>query len=432
MTVWFHIIDDNEERMSLERMNSTKLILVMLIAILSFPVFANVSELDDSGKIVITQADEEAIKGLLKEYHKEFSRRVDGLSSSSLLYVDCEAYRKLLKYGLKVVPYLVQNIARLEAQYGDYAYIGSALIDDKSVKTPEQVHKYNRSKRWSSTGPGPPVSLTLMQLLPDSMKPKPRVKKGYVDNKVFAWSHWWQGHRHKFIFQTKKPLVIHPAKYVYSMMPQIRTTVKNGLLDLYAVSATYRQVIERAAAEMNVDVFIGEQQYIGVITTVRMKSVTFEEFLYIIGRTVFVGGFNYRKTEKGYWVGGKNPAKPRPILHGWGIMMEKTVFSAGAQIPVTIITRLPGSVINPADPVFSGYGSFRVTTNDGKIVKDYEPLAKARPTIPPIQIQKDCCPIQVLLDKFCKLPSGEYNIRFRYLNHETPSIAVEIYDRQIN
>jgi len=220
------------------------------------------------------------------------------------------------------------------------------------------------------------------------------------------------------------------------MMPQIRTTVKNGLLDIYAVSATYHQIIERAAAEMNIDVFIGEQEYINLLTTVRKRAVTFEEFLYIIGRTVFVGGFDYHKTEKGYWVGGKNPAKPRAILDGWGIMMERTVFSVGDEIPVTIITRLPGlvTIIDPADPTFVCYGSFRVTTNDGKIVKDYNPVTKSRLdfTVPHIGIKKDCYPIQVLLNKFCTLPAGEYNIRFRYLEHETPSIAIEIYDRQVN
>ncbi|GAH60210.1 unnamed protein product, partial [marine sediment metagenome] len=286
---------------SLETMNSKKLIMRMLSVIATFTMLANAGEPYENGKIVITQADEDAIKSLLEEYHKESSQymRKHLWSSSIPLYIDCEAYRKLLKFGLKVVPYLVQNIAQLEAQYGDYAYIGSALIKDKSVKTPEQVYKYNCSKPWSSTGPGPPIGLTLlMQLLPEDMKPKPRVKKGYVDNKVFAWSNWWQQHKQRFIFQTKRPLVIQPTKEVHSRMPQIRTTVKNGLLDIYAVSATYRQIIERAAAEMNADVFIGEQEYIGVITTVRMKAVTFEEFLYIIGRTVFVSGFDYRKTEK--------------------------------------------------------------------------------------------------------------------------------------
>jgi len=309
---------------------------------------------------------------------------------------------------------------------------------DENIKTPEQVYTYNRNPKREShkkrhiypLPQGRPMFLT--QFLPDSMKPKPKVKKGYVDNRLFSWSHWWQEHKDKFIFQTNHPLVIHPVKVVHSTMPQIGTTVKNGLLDIYAVHATYRQIIERAAAEMNIDIFIGEQECIGVISTVRMKSVSFEEFLYIIGRTVSVGGFDYHKTEKGYWVGGNNPAEPRAILDGWGIMMERTVFFAGDDVPVTIITRLPGPVIDPADPVFPCYGSFRVTTNDGKIVKDYEPVTKVQPTIPPIQIKEDCHRIQVLLDKFCKPPAGEYNIRFRYLNHETPSIAIEIYDRQIN
>jgi hypothetical protein len=187
---------------------------------------------------------------------------------------------------------------------------------------------------------------------------------------------------------------------------------------------------------MNINVFIGEQQYIDVITTTRMKGVTFEEFLYIIGRTVCIGGFDYHKTETGYWIGGKNPTEPRALMNGWGIMMERTVFSVGDEIPVTVITRLPGliTIIDPEDPTFVYYGSFRVTTNDGKIVKDYNPITKSRLdfTIPPIKIKKDCYPIQVSLNKFCKLPAGEYNIQFRYLENETPSIAIEIYDRQVN
>ena len=416
--------------LSLEGMNPANIILLVMSINATLLLSANATDPNENGKIVITQADEDAIKGAFEEYSREYSRNINPGSSSIPPYIDCESYRKLLKYSLKVVPYLVQNIARLEAEYGDYAYIGSALIDEKNVKTPEQVYSYNCNKPWSSTGPGPPIRPTLlMQLLPDDMKPRPNVKKGYVDNKVFAWSHWWQEHKHKFVFRIEEPIVIHPAKYVYSMMPQIRTTIKNGLLDIYAVSATYRQMIERAAAEMNVDVFIGEWEYIGVINTVRMRAVTFEEFLYIIGKTVCSRGLDYRKTEKGYCVGGKNPAKPRPILHGWGIMMEKTVFSVGDEIPVTIITRLPGLFVDPTDPVFPSYGSFRVTTNDGKIIKDYEPITRKLPSIPPLQVEKDGFRIQLFLNKFCKLHSGEYNIRFRYLNHETPSIAIEIYDQ---
>ncbi len=140
-------------------------------------------------------------------------------------------------------------------------------------------------------------------------------------------------------------------------------------------------------------------------------------------------GFKYRKTEKGYWLGGKNHAKPSKIVAGWGIMMGTTVFNVGDKIPVTVITWELDQLVNPADSVFPHYDSFRVITNDGKIVRDYEPITNPRPTMPPIKIGGDRYEFQVFLDKYCQLPVGEYNVTFRYLNHETPSMAIELYDR---
>jgi hypothetical protein len=409
-------------------MKLQKLIIIMLVFI-TFPILTSATEPNENGRIVITQADEDAIKSILEEFRQHQAKV--SFRSDIAPYLDCESHPKLVKYGLKAVPYLVEGLACQEAED---AWVGSGLIPDTNAKTPEEVYKYNCSHRSKS----PPslffAGIVLMELLPDDMKPSQSIpKEGYADTKEFAWSNWWQQHKHKFIFQTQNPLVIPPAKYIHSKTPQIRTTVNNGLLDIYAVSATYHQIIERAAAEMNIEVFIGEQEYINIIATVRMRAVTFEEFLYIIGRTIFVGGFDHHKTETGYWVGGKNPAKPRAILNGWGIMMERTVFSVGDEIPVTIITRMPGpiTIVDPADPTFVCYGSFRVTMNDGKIVKDYDPVTKVHLTVPPIEIKKDCYPIKVLLNKFCKLPVGEYNIQFQYLEHETPSIAIEIYDRQV-
>jgi len=406
---------------------------------------------DEASKIVITQSDEDSIKKLLNEYNEEWRKYTEKHMSSSHIpsYLDCESYRSLLKYDLKVIPYLVEAMALTEAHYSDWGWIGSAIIADKDVKTPEEVYEYNRNPKKESHKTSeiypfpfslmPPYRPTLlMQLLPDDMKPKPDVKKGYVDNGKYAWSHWWQNYKNRFIFKTKKPLVIMPAEIVPSTMPHISTTVKNGLLYIEAVSATYQQIIERAAAEMNVNVFIGEQEYIDVITTVRMKGVTFEEFLYIVGRTVYTAGFNYHKTETGYQVGSDRPAQPRMILDGWGIMMGRTVFNVGDKIPVSIIARKPKNtydpnyIVDPNDPAFSSWGSFRITDNEGKIIKDYDFITKVQPTKETIQIQKDIFPFVVFLDKFCTLPKGEYNVRFKYLENETPSIAIEIYDRKVD
>jgi hypothetical protein len=412
-------------------MKLQKLIIVMLVFI-TFPILTSATEPNENGRIVITQVDEDAIKQLLGEFKKheyKVSFRSDVQS-----YLDCEAHEKLRSYGWKAVPYLIEQAARQEAVD---AFIGSALIKDKDVKTPEQVYEYNCARKNEAANTLAPFILeTVLRELPSGKVAPYNLSGGIPYYGVFEWVRWWQKHKDRFEFQTIHPLVIPPPVDEHSVAPHIGTSLQNGLLYVDAVSATYHQIIERAAAEMNIDIFVGEQEYIDVITTVRIKGMTFEEFLNIIGRTVCTSGFDYHKTETGYWVGGKNLAKPRAILDGWGIMMERTVFSVGDEIPVTIITRLPGlvTIIDPADPTFVCYGSFRVTTNDGKIVKDYNPVTKSRLdfTVPPIEIKKDCYPIQVLLNKFCKLPAGEYNIRFRYLEHETPSIAIEIYDRQVN
>jgi len=257
------------------------------------------------GVVVITQADEDAIRNILKEF-KKHTCKVSFMSMTDP-YFDCNAYRNLLGYGWKAVPYVIEQAAQIEAVD---AYIGSALIRDANVKTPEEVFEYNRRRKSKSTDAllFPFIlEITLRELTSSKIKPKSRIDHGY--NSVFAWIEWWQQHKTKFNFQTKEPVVIHPAQDEHSLVPQIRTAIKDGLLDIYAVHATYQQIIERAAAKMNIDVFIGEHEYLDVITTMRMKSVTFEEFLHIAGRNVSMRGFKYRKTDKGYLIDEQNSGR---------------------------------------------------------------------------------------------------------------------------
>ena len=272
------------------------------------------------GEVVITQADEDAIKRLLKEFKKHTISSKVILMSMPDPYFNCDAYRDLLGYGWKAVPYVIEQAAQIEAVD---AYIGSSLIKDANVKTPEEVFGYNR-KRKSEVYDGllPPffLEITLRELTSEEMKPKSRIDHGY--NEVFRWIEWWQQNQNRFNFLTGQPLIILPPKDEHSLIPQIRTDIKDGLLNIYAVSATYQQIIERAAAEMNIDVFIGEHEYLDFRNTLRMKSVTFEEFLYMAGRNVSMRGFKYRKTEKGYLIGKKNVAKTTVQANKWGEAVE--------------------------------------------------------------------------------------------------------------
>ncbi|MBL7152167.1 MAG: hypothetical protein ISS79_00500 [Phycisphaerae bacterium] len=374
------------------------------------------------GLVVITQADDEAIRDILEKWRKHQDKV--SMSSRTDPYFDCQAHRDLLEYGPKAAPYLIEQLARQRAAE---AYLGAALIDDPKAKTLEQVYEYNRRRKtqmhdstlapWILTG-------ALGELV---IAPPTEIQSGGRRLKGFDWLDWWQRRKKKFVFPPDRRPVISVAHERRPWMSHISTTVKNGLLDICAVSATYRQMIERAAAEMGIETFIGEHRYMDIIGTVWMKSVTYEEFLYMVGRDVYILGFEYRKTENGYWVGGEKRAKPRAILSGWGIKMARTVFGAGEDIPVTIITR---GMPEPADAhkaVFERCGSFRVTRNDGSVVKEYDSIEDSCSTAPTANRLGAMREVKLLLNQFCELGVGEYNIRFRYQGQQTPTMAIEVY-----
>ena len=108
-------------------------------------------------------------------------------------------------------------------------------------------------------------------------------------------------------------------------------------------------------------------------------------------------------------------------------MMERTVFHEGDDIPVVIITRGTDGIVDPHDPVFPAYGSFKVTTNAGEVVHDYREHTSPQPTRPLLQRDRDGAAIDLNLRTYCDLPPGEYNVQFRYGRDETPPIAIEVY-----
>jgi hypothetical protein len=201
------------------------------------------------------------------------------------------------------------------------------------------------------------------------------------------------------------------------------------VLDIEACHVTIRQIIERAAAEMGARVFIGDHPDMGIITNVRMRGVTFEEFAGLIGYTVSVGPMPLRVDENGYHFGGDAEPEPRVLFDGWGIKMHKTVFSEGDPIPVTVIVRGIDEVVDPSDAAFKDYGSFRVTDNEGETILAYLPQTKTPPAKDVLKPAHDGMEIVVDLSDYSKLPPGEYNVQFRYLTKETPTAAIEVYPK---
>ena len=375
--------------------------------------------------VVITQADEEAIKGLLEDWREHQSKV--SYSSSTEPYFDCEAHRRILECGRKAVPYLAEQLARQEATE---AYIGSALIDDPDVRTLQDVYEYNRLRKaqvYDETLAG----WILTGVLRELTSPEGSSREN-VDGRgeVIDWLDWWKHHEERFTFASGKRPDIVVQRDKRRVAPHVTTTFKDGLLDICAISATYRQILERAAAEVGIRTFIGEHRYIDVIGSVRMKSVTYQEFLYMVGRSIYINGFDYRKVEDGYWVGGRKPAEPRVLYSkGWAIVMGRTVFGVGEDIPITIIARGTVPAADPCDSAVAPGGGFRVTTNAGDLVLDYEPAAEKSGAVAVLTDRAATDRVEILLNRFCSLDVGEYNIRYGYRGDETPTVPIEVYPR---
>ncbi len=404
----------------------------LMISLLLLSIMASATFSAAKAEFVITQQDEDDMIKFAEELREwAHSKYEPDLSSSVAHFIPfdelqkCDAYNKLIEYDWKLVPYQIRKI-QIENELR--VIIGSALAN-RAIESLEDLYNYQGEKL-------PGLSEEIAMRFPGRLLYQTTVGKEVCqklgrkpDRAGFSWIEWWGENKDRFKFKTKKRFKI-GTQYKYFNHPHVSTVQHGGLLHLEAVNATYRQIIERAAAELGVNVFIGEQIDIDVICTVRMRSVTFEEFAYLIGRTVHVGGFKYYKDGNKYHFGSEVEAKPREILDGWGIMMNRTVFYEGDTIPVTVITRGTGELVDPLDRVFYDYGSFKITTNNGTIIRDYNIQRKTKPTLELINREKDCTKIDLNLSNYCQLPPGEYNVRLKYLSHETPSIAIEIYRRK--
>jgi hypothetical protein len=376
-----------------------------------------------SNPVVITQQDEDAICALAKKFNKEADAIINPFSSRFPVERLCntQSYKALLQYREKVVPYLVRQEVLSEKAS---VIVGSARatrrirnLEDLEAYQKERRAKIERVSPWFHHFPSP-AFLAAAGV------------GGGLEGKLFTadlpLAQWWEENQARFRFTTHKRFHIDTQDRC-DRHPHISTEMTNGLLSIEAVSATYLQVIERAAAEMHVPVFLGRQEYMDVLTTVRMRSVTFDEFAYLVGHHCCVTGFRYTKSGPKYHFGGNARAEPRRIMNGWGIMMWRTVFHQGEEIPITVVTRGTEPMVDPSDSAFASYGSFRICDNHRRIVRDYLPESKAEPTLPLLQRKKNCTEIDLCLADGNHLEPGEYNATFRYGDKETPSIASEVY-----
>lgn len=388
--------------------------------------FFGVSTVMPNEKIIVTQEDENCIIELAANL-QGFVESVTSPASSILpieKYKNSNSYKSLLEYGSKLLPYL---ISEYQIEEESRVRVGSKLAE-RDLSDPEDLIRYQteRAEKIRSSQKMLFNWHILNLLLADiAINEKIWDKAPSIrDPQLFSWIEWWEKNKDNYDFKTKKPIKI-DTTYKLHNHTHISTEKQDDFLYLEACNVPYNMIIERAAAEMGQKVFIGEHSYIYVIANVRMRGVTFEEFADLIGTTVSVSKFPY------YWdgdvchFGGEKEAKPRTIYDDWGIVLGNTIFHEGDKMPITIVAR----GMDTSDRLYPSFGSFKIMTNDGKIVQGYTIIRNDRSSVEVPDLKEHEIEITLDLSDFVSLPAGEYNIRFRYLKKETPILPIEIYPK---
>ncbi len=376
--------------------------------------------------IVVAGADERQIRRALNSLLRHTNKRAVARCSGRRPYLQCRGRYKLLEFGAKALPYLLEHVARhLEAN----AYLGAARIDDPKVRTVEEVYDYNHDPsnetmtKWNTLSPWL-LTILMEELVPVDKTPRRDRGNGIAPTDCFVWLGWWQENRPRFAFETDPPPTI-PAPVATSPGGPTSTRVQDGLLDIRAYHATQRHIIERAAAELGVDVFIGAHRGLDMITGCHMRSVTFEEFLHFLGHA----RITYRKEGARYLIGGREPARPRLYIHDWGIMMWRTVFYPGDGIYASVLLRqdvIPtqGSILDEGRFVIENPKYLGRSRQCRVLPAGPEGAGQAGSVCDPSGDGLGC---NLMVDPRCGITPGEYTMHFAWGGEHTPKISIELY-----
>ena len=405
--------------------------------------------------LAITQQEEDHIRSLLVEFLAHTKKPEVGIHSNIGPYLDCAAYEKLRQYGKKALPYFIEQASR---QQDSYTYLGSYVISGKVNSNFEETYAYKK-KRMDEVSDEtlPPFLLTyvMREIAPGEEPEIDRESElgGIATTDCFIWLKWWAGNRSQYLFETVKPIEIHEYEEIFHG-EHISAKVDNDLLDLYSVFSTYRHVIERVAAAFNRNVIIGDHLNLDKKRRIRMKQVTFDEFLYIIGELIsaegyykqvdgewkFVSseGFHFKVEEDQYIIGDNTPPFEYGIygsyLREWRILMDKTVYSKEDRVSVKLIANssrwesensmgvlLSEGIFILRNPIDHSYHEFGVQPSTHIIEVKKEPVIDEN--CPP----KEKVTFDLMIDPAQELPVGEFNLIFKCLDDETACIPIEIY-----
>jgi len=364
--------------------------------------------------VVISVEEEAQIRVLMDELRRDTHSAAGGYASSLTPYLDRDAYRKLSAFGWKSVPFMVEEAALWYSIY-DVGLSPRVKIDEvrSTALSPSLISTALRA--WTS----------------DDQGPEARSGLGIGSTDCFVWLDWWQRNGARFDLESGVELWI-PTVTEPSFEPHIATSVQDGLLDLHAVEATGRHIIQRAAAELGVDVFIGQEHGLSDIRTVRMSGVDFEGFLSRLIESP--NGSSWEKTDAGYRVGEPQSSTPRLYVYGWGLAMERSVWQEGEPMTALVVVSDLGRRSRAVRSELLAHGRFQLLDNDGEEVHQCPALRSAGRVRCAPDIGGQCRPttrdqhaLRFTIHESCVPAAGEYSLRFIWQEHRTPTIPVEVY-----
>ena len=163
---------------------------IVLASILYIRYEKNTNEKEDKNKkskIYISEREENQIRNL----KKSFNEHTIAVSDFSNLdpYLDCDAYRKLLKFGWKAVPYFIEDIG---IYYLFYRHDQSQLNRLEKSQKDNVLPHFVLFETLRRLPPGKEVKFNFDHL-------------GIGVEDCFFWLEWWEKNKSRYCFNSKNP-----------------------------------------------------------------------------------------------------------------------------------------------------------------------------------------------------------------------------------
>ena len=302
-------------------------------------------------KIVVDDADLARIAAAKDDIFSHVLR----VSSSSLMepYLNCDGYRELQKLDNKIIPFVIQDLVRIE---------NSRVLYGKGHYQPLPKDNQEWLLRARQVADGTMPEFIYLSLLAGTSYGKAALRTGSERiNEAYRWLQWWKENRDHYALTFKNAEKFDVGECEKEKTsPHLRCRMIDGLLNVRAVSATIKNIIDNAAAAAGVRAVVGNDgqanSFMGsgrtnIITSIDFRLMTFDEFAYAIAERVSIG-YPWRKDGDTYYFGTGDPATGRWMVSSTtnsprdlvcDIKMDRTVFRTSEQMPLEIDLRYLGA-----------------------------------------------------------------------------------------